>query len=113
MSYMDTIRRVRDALKPFGEKGIPVSHGASKGKDYPKIIWMNGPEAAAMHTDNQKVVQTISGTVYYFTREEYDPAVDEIQEALNGVAGLGWQLSEVEVSEDGVWFYAWDWEVAS
>lgn len=113
MSYMDTVRRVRDALKPFAEKGIPVNHGASKGKDYPKIIWMHGPESTGMHTDNKKAVQAVTGEVDYFTRREYDPIVDEIQEALNGITGLGWRLSQVEVSEDGIWFYAWDWEAVS
>jgi len=112
MNYMDTIRQVRDALKPFADKGIPVSHGASKGKDFPRIIWMHGAETTGMHKDNRKAVQVVSGAVYYFTRLEYDPVVDGIQEALTGIAGLGWRLSEVEVSEDGVWFYAWDWEAA-
>lgn len=110
--YMESIRRIRDGLLPFAQRGISVSHGMSLKKDLPKIIWMHGPEANQDLSGNDvKCAQVITGSVYYFTREEYDETVDEIQDTLSEIAGLSWALTEVETSEEGVWFYAWDWEM--
>lgn len=67
-----------------------------------------GEELAA---DNQKVGQVLSGTIDFFTRTENDPAIVEIQTALEN-AEISYYLNSVQYEEETRYIhYEWRWEV--
>lgn len=91
-----------------------VYHYHAKGTKKPDkyIVWAEDGETGASHADNRKRKQAMGGTVDYFTKMEYDPAVEAIQTALND-AGIGWRLESIQYEEDtGYIHYEWVWEVS-
>lgn len=120
MSYMQTVKKVRNTLLQMEKHGVKVYHGLSdppgqpvRTDDRPKIIWTHGPEAGSADMDDRKREQTITGEIFFFTDEEYDERVDTLQRLLNE-SGIGWSLSQVEIdANEGYYFYAWDWMAVS
>lgn len=77
----------------------------------PYLIWAEDSEADSFDGDNHKREQQIHGTADYFTKTEFDPTVDEVQEALNSIMA-GWRLNSVQYEEDtGLIHYEWEWWV--
>ena len=56
------------------------------------IIWAEDGEDNSHHADNRKQIQQVTGTIDLFTKNEFDPAVDQIQSGLDNL-GVGWELS--------------------
>jgi hypothetical protein len=74
------------------------------------IVWAEDGQANAGYGDNKMTTQVITGTVDYFTREEYDDNFDKIQSALNSL-NIGWQLNSIQFEDDtGFIHYEWVWE---
>lgn len=72
------------------------------------IIWMEDSEAAAIGADNKKAEQQIHGTIDYYTLLEFDPVIDDIQEALN-MAEIGFRINSVQY-EDETNLIHYEWE---
>lgn len=88
-----------------------VSHYFRDAKAFPFCVWAETGEAGALHADNGKAEQAISGVVDYFTQVEYDPNVDTIQETLQSVADA-WSLDAVQFEDaQRVIHYTWAWSV--
>ena len=52
------------------------------------------------------------GTIDLYTRQEFDPAVDQIQEGLNTSEGVGWVLSSVQYEDEtNLIHYEWTFAV--
>lgn len=99
---------LRDLLLTVGP---PVFHFFATGQTGNYIVWAEDGEAGAVHTDNQKAEQVIQGTIDYFTKTEFDPAVDQIQEKLNSV-DIAWRLNSIQHEQDtGYIHYEWVFEV--
>lgn len=80
---------------------------------FPALIWAESGEADSFHSDNQKSCQTIQGTVDLFTKTEFDPLLDDVQAALEGL-GVAWYLSSVQYEDEtNAIHYEWTWEVAN
>lgn len=94
--------------------GSPVFHYSASGQAGNYIVWAEDGEGASSHADGQKTTQVILGTIDYFTKTEFDPVVQQIQEALNIPEGLAWSLNSVQHEKDtGYIHYEWIWEVDS
>lgn len=53
----------------------------------------------------------VTGTTDLYTKQEFDPWVEELQEAFE-VHGISWYLNSVQFEEDtGFTHYEWVWEV--
>lgn len=75
------------------------------------IVWAEDGQASSEHADNQMVQQSITGTVDYFTRTEFDPNFDHIQTALNG-SGAAWRLESIQYESDSEYIhYEWSFEI--
>lgn len=84
---------------------------ASDGTLPPYAVWAEDGEAASLMGDNMKIAQAMTGTIDYFTRTEYDPKAQQIQDALNGLE-IFWRLASVQREEDtGLIHYEWVWEI--
>ena len=80
---------------------------------FPALIWAESGEADSFHSDNRKSCQTIQGTVDLFTKTEFDPLLDDVQTALEGL-GVAWYLSSVQYEDEtNAIHYEWTWEVAN
>lgn len=78
--------------------------------DPPFTIWAEDGEEGAFEANNHKQEQLIHGTIDYFTQEEFDPVVDEIQDYLNAIDGCGWILISVQYEEGtNTQHYEWGW----
>lgn len=78
----------------------------------PYIVWAEDSEDDGFEADNHKVEQRIHGTADYFTKTEYDPVVDSIQNALDGAENVSFGLTSVEYEDETeLIHYTWDWWV--
>lgn len=103
-----TLQGIRDLLLNIGP---PVSHYFASGQTGNYIVWAEDGEGASGHADGQKTTQIIQGTIDYFTKTEFDPIMEQIQEKLNG-SDIAWRLSSVQYEKDtGYIHYEWVFEV--
>jgi hypothetical protein len=80
--------------------------------DVPCLIWAETGEENPFYANNRKEEQNIAGTVDLFTKTEFDPLVDEVQETLEGL-GVTWSLNAVAYEDETKMIhYTWDWGVA-
>ena len=78
----------------------------------PFLVWAEDGEQASLQGGNLKRMQSIVGAANYYTKTEYDPAVDQLQLAMNA-QGMAWELNSVQYEEDtGLIHWSWDWKVA-
>lgn len=107
MSFQHKLQKVADALTSIN--GLKVYHYWRFGVDAPYCIWQEDSDYG-FQVDNHKVEQGVGGTVDYFTLTEYDGNIDSIQNALNGVENLSWNLNSVQFEEDtNLIHYEWRW----
>lgn len=103
------IFKVRDALLTVSDN---VGHYEAFRKDDKYIVWAEDGEGDTLNANNKKENQVITGTVDYFTKEEADAKVNEIQKALEK-AGISFYFSSVQYEEETEYIHhEWVWEVA-
>lgn len=78
--------------------GVPVSRYAAVEQKNKYIVWAEDNQAESVWADGEMQSQAIEGTVDYFTKQENDPNVDAIQNALNGVCS--WRLNSIQYETD-------------
>lgn len=101
-------------LKTFGEGLASVVtntyHYWRPIKRLPYAIWAEDSEDGSFDTNNRKANQQIHGVLDYFTKTEYDPTIDAIQNYLNSLNDFGWRLDSVQYEdENGIIHYGWEW----
>lgn len=81
-------------------------------KHTPCLIWAESGENNSFHSDNSKTEQRIIGTVDCFTKTEFDPLLDRVQEMFEEL-GLTWKIDAVQFeNETNLIHYTWSWGVA-
>lgn len=92
--------------------GPPVFHYFADKQKGNYIVWAEDGEGNSLHADNHKAEQTLTGTIDYFTKTEYDQVIQQIQDALDTKEGISWYLNSVQHEKDtGYIHYEWVWEV--
>lgn len=107
-SVNDKLIKIRDALAHLNN----VHHylRPAKGKP-PIIVWQEDGSDSDMWGDNRMGEQQLHGTIDLYTETEYDPLVDQIQEALNGIM-IGWGLLTVQYEDEtNLIHYEWEWRI--
>lgn len=107
------LKIIPEILRSVTEK---VYHYDAMGQDDKYIIWAEDSEGDSVEGNNQKINQSIQGTIDYFTREEFDENVDKIQEALIASC-VSFYLNSVQYesrddSGAGYIHYEWVFEVS-
>lgn len=88
-----------------------VFHYAASGQTGNYIVWAEDGEGSSGHADGKKTTQVIQGTIDYFTKDEFDPVVEQIQDALNN-AEIAWRLNAIQHERDtGYIHFEWVWEM--
>lgn len=107
MTLNDKLKKIRDA---FADAAPNVYHYWREKKSFPCIVWQEDGENA-FDADNRKSEQGVTGTLDYFTKTEFDPAIDEIQ-AIFRILGVAWGLRSVQFEEaTNLIHYEWGWVV--
>ena len=102
------IKIIRDALLKVSDN---VGHYEAVEKTDQYIVWAEDSEGSSVEGDDRKENQSIQGTIDYFTRTEFDPMVDDIQEALID-AEISFYLNSVQYEDETKYtHYEWVWEV--
>lgn len=84
-------------------------HATKKPDKY--IVWAEDGPGNSEHADDHMTEQAIQGTIDYFTKTEFDPNFDLIQQKLNS-ADITWKLNSIQHEEKtGYIHYEWVWEV--
>lgn len=110
MISIQRLKAIRDALTPLTAN---VYHYWRPKMEAPYIVWQETTEGTSFDADNHKAEQTISGTVDLYTKTEYDPLFDSIQEALQGIEALSWRFTDaVFEDETGLIHQSWEWTIA-
>ncbi len=61
--------------------------------------------------NNQSCEPVITGVTDLFTKQEFDPWADAMEQAFAN-QGIAWKLSDIQYEkETGFYHYTWDWEV--
>ncbi len=88
-----------------------VFHYIAGTKSDQYILWAEDGQADSMHGDNHMQEQTLSGTLDLYTKTEFDPLFDQVQDAMNR-SGIPWRLESVQYEEETEYIhYEWSWEV--
>lgn len=97
--------------------GLEVFHvHAGSEATVPYCVWNEDGEDSSLQSDNHKSEQSISGYVDYFTKTDFDPMVDAIQNALNSVDGLYWtyyskSYGDPTSDNNNTLHYVWEWRL--
>lgn len=105
------LRRIADALT--GIQGLRVYHYWRPQMQVPFCVWAEDGEGDSAHANNHKTEQVISGTVDYYTKQEFDSTIDQIQQALNSIEVCGWELNSVQYEDNtNLIHYEWRFEIS-
>lgn len=112
-SLQSKLKTVRDILLSTSIDSKDVHH-FERPKDKPAhwIVWQENGEMSSFNGENRKQEQQATGTIDCFTQIEYDPLLDEIQNALDGADNISWALETVQYEDDTMLIhYEWSFRV--
>lgn len=111
MMLQTKLERIGEALAAAVNN---VYHYWRPNMSAPFCVWGEDGEDDSFNANNRKKEQSISGYVDYYTKTEFDPVVDTIQETLNGFEfPFGWRLATVDYEEEtNLIHYSWEWVTA-
>lgn len=108
MSVITKLKTVRDALNDVHDN---VNHYSSDSRGNEYIVWSEDGEGDSLHLDNSKNPQIITGTIDFFTTEEYSPVIDRIQKSLEN-SGITYVLNSVQYEDTTQYIhYEWRFEI--
>ena len=89
-----------------------VKHYFRPVKKLPALIWAEDGEENSFHADNRKECQNITGKVDYYTKTQFDPVMDQVQDILDELGP--WYLEAVQYEDETQTIhYTWHWEVST
>lgn len=107
---MSKIKVIQELLTSI--PNLTVYHYWHPRTTTPYCIWQEDGEGDSLHTNNHKTIQVITGTIDYFTLDEFDLNVELIQCKLNETENVGWSLNSVQYEDEtNLIHYEWNWEI--
>lgn len=75
-------------------------------------VWAETGEAESFNSDNRKSEQQLTGYLDYYTLNEFDPVLDQIQDALSRLSCGAWSLNSVQYEDEtNLIHYEWSFNV--
>lgn len=88
---------------------IPVSH-YRRLTDTRYLVWQEDG-AEDFEADGRHAEKAMTGTTDLFTKEEFDGAIDALEDAYDA-HGIAWSLNSVQYEDEtGIIHYEWRWTV--
>lgn len=101
--------KVADALTAI--EGLDVYHYWRFGVNPPYCLWQENGHVI-LNADDETAEKGWTGSIDYFTKTEFDPMVDAIENAIDGVDTLAWTLNDVLYEDDtNLIHFSWNWEL--
>lgn len=112
ISINSKLERFANAIASI--EGLNVTHYLRPQKNKGAFaVWQEDFEDSAFHSSDKKQEQAVQGTLDYFTQVEFDEMVDLIQDKLNEIEGLAWQLESTQYEEETEYIhYEWRFAIA-
>jgi hypothetical protein len=102
------LSELRDILLSVTPNTFHYSANEQKGN---YIVWAEEGQGEVEYADDKILSQGIVGTILYFTKTEFDPTFDAIQNALNSNY-ISWSLESIEYDEKIEYIiYVWKFEI--
>lgn len=105
-------------LKNFAEQlaaalsGVPVGHYSyypADGEAY--VVWGEDDEGMPLDGDDTKQSQVVSGSLDYYTKEEFDPVTDDIQDFFKSNK-ISFRLNSTQYEDQTEYIhYEWVFEI--
>lgn len=117
LSMQNRLRRFYSALAAIESLNGQVYHDDSVSRsEFPYLVWSEVSETTPFQIDNHKEEQPIQISVNFYTTTEFDPIVDDIQETLNSLEHVYWELAsrqpfDPSFDNNNVITYSWNVEV--
>jgi hypothetical protein len=90
------LKEIRDFLL---EITLNVYHYKAWQQHDTYIVWAEDGESDAVHADNRKQKQILDVTIDVFTKTEYDPIIEQLQQAFND-QGIPFELLSIQYEDD-------------
>lgn len=111
-SVQQNLKRIRDALNGTSAHGRVYHYTRPSDQNGSWVVWQEDGEGESFNTGNHKAEQQIHGTIDCYTLTEYDPLLDEIQTALEGLEDTGWSLLSVTYEDEtDLIHYEWGFNI--
>lgn len=111
MSLNNKLKLIRDALNGTSARGS-VFHYKKPNQAAGSslwIVWQEDGSSTNFWANNRHSEQQLHGTIDLYTKQEYDPLIEEIQDALNNIEA-GWSLLSVQYEDEtNLIHYEWEW----
>ena len=76
----------------------------------PFIVWAEDSEEGSFNASNHKAEQIIHGVVDLYTKTEFDPLCDAVQNAMLALDGCGFAIRAVQYEDETCLIhYTWEW----
>lgn len=87
-----------------------VSHG-NRMESERYFVWQeDGREDCIL--DGKHAEKAVTGSTDLFTKQEFDPWKDQMEEAFDNAPDILWRLNSSQFEEEtGFWHYEWIWTV--
>ena len=109
MTLQNKLRTISDALGSIA--GLEVGHYEYFGEANCYCVWAEDREDSSVEGDNLKLEQAVQGTIDLFTKTEFDPIADAIQDALKAnKISFYWNSTQYE-DETGFIHFEWVWTI--
>ena len=112
MKYEQLKALKKELIQVGKQNGVKVFHFFNPAPKGNYIVWSEDDTARAF-ADGVAGQKAVQGTTDYFTKTEYDPVVDAIDAAMNGIDRIylddGPMINYENAS--GYIHYTWIWEV--
>lgn len=110
MTLQSKLEQLGNALASI-ESIDNVFHYWRFGVTAPYLIWQEDSEVS-LEADNHKREQGIAGAIEFFTKIEYDPRCDDIQETLNSLENCSWYYDGADYEDEtNLIHHSWRWRV--
>lgn len=101
--------KLQTLYNPLLALSCTVSHYRRGKSTTPFVIWTETGEEQSFSADNRKREQQLTGLVDFYTKTEFDPIADSIQEILDAEE-IGYTLVNVLYEEEtNLIHYQWRW----
>ena len=111
-SVQNNLRKIKEALNSTSAGGRVYHYKRPKNQDKSWVVWQEDGEGESFNTGNHKAEQQIHGTIDCYTHTEYDPLLDEIQNALEELEDTGWSLLSVTYEDEtDLIHYEWEFNI--
>ena len=108
---MPVMQLAQQSTHYYGERTVGYNRQYFRPNLQPPFCIWAEESGSSFTADNKTVEHALTGTVDYFSKQEYDPAPDAIESTLSGL-GFIWELNSVQYEDETeLIHHEWTWSM--